>query len=381
MRENPPRRNHRPSRCSGRCCGKTVPAELRGAGTRRARISHVSRVACSRWCVALSSVVLGLAGCGSTKAPAPAATVVTPQAPVQTRGEAHRLVIATASCWLGGLWSDALGERLEARSRGIQMRCDQVLQTVFGAVNPLGYAQLRALEPRIVDDIATQVRILAARDDVDRKHAEDLVKLLLALSDAQRENVLARDAADDVKRDEEIASTHGERMIDKAQAGVLLRRTAGIEALLSRKGDLEHEARGLGLLCALDRLEISRRLPKHLKVYAVGGPFERVFGVAPPPVSDDPTAPIPTGEWPGYLAAVAAAAGHPVPEDATQAIDRETLAWGGVLAGFAERLRVEARAVPGGTALPDVLYRVAMRLDQEHATLLELFHNESAQRR
>ena len=337
----------------------------------------MSRVACSRWCVALSSVVLGLAGCRSTKAPAPAATVVTPQAQAETRGEAHRLVIAAASCWLGGLWSDALGERLDARSRGIQMRCDAVLQSVFGAVNPLGYAQLRALEPRVVDDIATRVRLVAARDGVDRTHADDLVKLLNALSDAQRENVLARDAADDVKRDEEVASTHGERMIDKAQAAVVLRRTSGIEGLLARKGDLAHEARGLGLLCALDRLEISRRLPKHLKMYAVGGPFERVFGVAPPPVSDNPTAPIPTGERPGYLAAVAAAAGHPVPEDATRPIDRETLAWGGVLAGFAERLRVEARAIPPGTPLPDVLMRVAMRLDREHATLLELFHDES----
>jgi hypothetical protein len=115
-------------------------------------------------------------------------------------------------------------------------------------------------------------------------------------------------------------------------------------------------------------------------VYAVGGPFERVFGVPPAPVPADPTAPIPTGTWPRYLMAVAAAAGHPVPPTAVQPIDQETLAWGGVLEGFAQRLRAVGGAVSPGTPLPDVLSRIAVRLDQEDRTLLELFRTESGAR-
>jgi hypothetical protein len=132
----------------------------------------------------------------------------------------------------------------------------------------------------------------------------------------------------------------------------------------------------MGLLCALDRLEIARKLPKHLKVIAVGGPFARLFGVQPPAVPADPTAPIKSGAWPGYLVDVASATGHAVPAEATEAIDRESLAWVGVLAGFADRMRVEARGVSTRTPLPLVLGRVADRLDKESSTMRALFRAE-----
>jgi hypothetical protein len=305
-----------------------------------------------------------------------------PLAGVQTDGEAQRLVVRAASCWMGGLWADALLESPKDRVRTIQRRCDGVLAQLYGAVRPMQYAQLRAIDPRVVDDLAARVRALAQNDRADAAHAEQLVLLVRALADAQRENILARKGADDVKVDEEQPSTPAERSIEKALAAEALQRTDGIRALLALDaGDLSHEARALGLLCALDRLEIARGLPKHLKVLAVGAPFARAFGVPPPPVPEDPAQPIKTGTWPAYLADVAAATGHPVPPLATEAIDREALAWGGVLEAFADRLRTEATAVSTRTPLPMVLERVARRLDQEHRTLRALFQAEQGRAR
>jgi hypothetical protein len=295
----------------------------------------------------------------------------------QTDGEAERLVIGATSCWMGGLWSDALGEPRDARAADIEGRCDAVLVHVYGAVNPMQYRQLRAAEARVVDDLAGRVRAVASNDRIDRVRADALVRLLRAIADAQRENILARGAADDVKKDEAGASTYGERAQDKTFAAQALQQTAGISGLLSLDvGDLSHEARAIGLLCALDRLEIARKLPKHLKVYAVGGPFVPVFGVQPPQVSDDPTAPIPTGTWPGYLVDVASASGHAVPAAATDLLDRESLAWGGVLQAFADQLRNEGAAVATRTPLPFVLAHVADRLDRENSTLRALFKAE-----
>jgi len=298
----------------------------------------------------------------------------------QTDGEAERFVMGAASCWMGGLWADALGEQDEppfnvsdihdARTAGIQRRCEALLVHAYGVVDPTQYQQLRAVEPRLVDELAARVQAIAATDRVDQPHAAELAKLLRVLADAERENILARSAADDVKRDEAGPSGPAERATDKTLAGQALERTAGIQALLTLPpGEYAHEARALGLLCALDRLEIARKLPKHLKIYAVGAPFVPVFGVQPPVVPGDPTVPIKTGTWPGYLVDVAAASGHPVPAGVTEPIDRESLAWVGVLQAFADRLRVEQRAVSTRTPLPLVVGRVADRLEKENGTM------------
>jgi len=256
-----------------------------------------------------------------------------------------------------------------------------LLVRVFGAVSPMQYEQLRAVEPRMVDELALRVQTVASADRVDRAHAEGLVHLLRAVADAERENVLARKAADEVKQDEWKVnpSPAHERVEDKTLAAQALQRTTAIDALLSRDdGDLAPTAHAIGLLCALDRLEIARGLPKHLKLIAVGGPFVRVFGVAPPEVPADPTQPIRSGTWPGYLVDVAAASGHAVPAQATEPIDRESLAWGGVLQAFADKLRADVPGVSKRTPLSDVLSRVAVRLDEEHRTLVALFQAQQS---
>lgn len=337
-----------------------------------------------------AALVAGAVAChssGARQADVPISTAAAQPLPgSQTDGEAERLVVGAAACWMGGLWSDALGEQPDSRAwgiartsdpRAIERRCGAVLARVYGSFDPMRYEQLRAVEPRAVDDIAARVKGVAEADRVDSLHAAQLVQLLRGVADATRENLLARKAADDVKADEEQPSAAYDRALDKTLAARALRKTAAIDALLATDaGDLTPEAHALGLLCALDRLEIGRRLPKHLKVYAVGGPFVRVFGVTPPPVPEDPTAPIRTGTWPGYLVDTSAAAGYPVPAEATEPIDRESLAWGGVLQGFADKLRADASKVSTRTPLPDVLGRVAARLDEEHRTLLALFEAE-----
>ena len=329
-----------------------------------------------------------LAGCTSAaprQADVPLAAMGPKPLPgAQTDGEAERAVMGATACWMGGLWSDALGEKdaaTDARTAGIERRCTAVLAHLYGAVDPMQYRQLRAVEPRVVDDLAARVQAIASNGRVDAHHAADLVKLLRGVAGAQRENVIARAAADDVKRDAPGASTPAERVTDKEYAADALRRTAGIEALLALDaGDLTHEAHAIGLLAALDRMEIARKLPMHLKVYAVGGAFVPVFGVRPPVVPADPAAPLRNGTWLGYLSDVAGAAGHAVPEAATMPLDRETLAWGGVLQAFADRLRAETADVSPRTPLPMVLGNVADRLDRENHTLRALFAAERRER-
>ena len=344
------------------------------------RLHHASALA-----LLLAAALLG---CGtSTTVPphdayAPARDWGTaPLKDAETEAQAQRLVVGTAACWLGGLWSDAAGDPQDedARPKAIVNRCDAVLEHVYGSVDPVRYEQLRAVEPRVVDDIAARVEAVADGDRVDHGHGRALASLLHAVADAQRENVVARQLVNDVRKSEaERGPSHAaERAEDKRYAAHALLQTQGLERLLRMNaGDLSHEARAFGLLCTLDRMAMARGLPKHLKVYAVGAPLSILFGVAPPAVPRDPAAPIKTGTWPTFLADVAAAAGHPVPAEATAPIDHESLAWSGVLAGLSDRLRPEAGAVSDRTPLPKVLSVVVARLDTQDRTMHALFAAE-----
>ncbi len=333
------------------------------------------------------TLALGCQGAPPRQANVPvSATGPEPLSGAETDGEAQRLVVGAVSCWMGGLWADAVGDTPDARAwgelpaprtQGIERRCRTLLVHVYGTATSMQYAQLRAVEPLLVNDLVMRVRTIAGNDRGDRAHVGELVGLLRAVAAAERENVQARVKADNVKRNLRQPSTAAERATDKRLAAEALGHTRAIEALLTPDvGDLSRTAHAVGLLCALDRLEIARGLPKHLKVLAVGGPFARVFGVPPPEVPADPTQPIRTGTWPGYLADVAAASGHLVPPEATEPIDRASLAWGGVLQAFADRLREDAAHVPPRTPLPDVLSSVAARLEQQNRRLVSLFWAE-----
>jgi hypothetical protein len=273
---------------------------------------------------------------------------------------AHALVIQAASCWLGGLWSDALGEVGDARDAGIARRCHALLETAGEPES--AYYPLRALDP-------ATTRRLAAR-------AGGLGALLQSVADASRENMHARRAADQVKEAYE-SSTADERRANKIAAAPALRSSRSLHALLSYGGPYATDARTVGLLLAVDRMEIARGLPKHLKIYAVEGALSDVFGEQAPLLSGVPEQPIPTGTWLAYLTRVARAAGHPVPADARNPSNREPLAWNGVLQGLADRLR-ELHPDP---ALDHVAQNVVARIDRQATTLRRAFDSHTPENR
>jgi hypothetical protein len=277
------------------------------------------------------------------------------------RGHGHALVIAATSCWLGGLWSDAVGEKGDARDAGIRRRCDDILLEVGDSrKEPIAYAPLRALDARTVDRIADRVARAAHDDPREAPQASTLVALLRAVAAASRETVDARRAADKVKQVFETVPP-GEEWRNKEAAAPELRHSAALHALLTHGGPYGEEARVIGTLDALDRVEIARGLPKHLKIYAVEGALLDMFGVSAPELSTNAAAPIKTGTWLTYLTKVAAAAGHPVPAEAKSPQNREPLAWNGVLEGIADRLR----GTHTEPSLDAVTTSIVARIDQQ----------------
>jgi hypothetical protein len=306
------------------------------------------------------------------------------------------LVLEATSCWMGGLWSDALGEVGDRRTAGIDRRCDALLRDLDLTARERGraladrvpppapeeaYYPLRAVAPHIVEAMASEVGHRAAEDPAESANASHLVALVRAVAAAARETVQARRAADAVKDDVAGPAAPANYATDKTKAAATLEARSGIDALFAvDAGPYAPEARAIALLTALDRMEIARGLPKHLKIYAVHAAYADVFGVEAPNVSPVPEAAILSGTWLGYLTQVAVAAGHPVADDARDPQNREFLAWSGVLEGFADRFR--AGAVPDRDAeLARVEQGVITRLDSEVADDREFYEAHAAKDR
>src|SRR5579883_1238161 len=311
------------------------------------------------------SAGLALSGCAGTTTPSPAAPAPTPTwtAGPTNADQVHRLVVQATGCWSGGVWSDALSE-----SGGPDVdRCARVLLEAYGSVDRVRLERLRAVEAVEVHELAERLQQPAAADPAARARVEGLVSLLYAVSDAERETMAARRAADRIKKDIAGEREPGKRPADEREAVAPLGSTAGLQRLLDLDaGALRAEARGIALMCAMDRMQSARGLPKHLKVYAVEGPYRMLFGVAPPAVPDDATESLKGGVWLGYLSEVAHAAGHPVPSKAATVDDKELLAWGGVLAGFSDRLREAMSGISDATELRRVVDGTVRRLDTEY---------------
>ena len=290
--------------------------------------------------------------------------------------QAHALVLQAAGCWFGGLWSDAEGGDASARRAAGEKRCLGLVQRLYGSEDKVKYDQLRLVDAKIVDKLAADVDKLAAADPVDGPRKEPLGRLLRAVAAAQRESNEAHIAADTVKAD--LKAHEPETLSrDETAAVAPLRAHAGLKKLLELDaGDLTGEAHALGLLTAMDRMEVARGLPKHLKVYAVGDAYQLVFGVAPPQVPADATAKLVPGTWLTYLVDVARGAGHAVPSQATSPREREPWAWGGVIAGFGDKLKSDAPRLSGSVA--KIAAAVARRLDAEWAEIPEIAGRQKA---
>ena len=90
-------------------------------------------------------------GAASPAEPAPVG-VVDAASPTAAKGasSAHDLVIIAASCWFGGLWSDALGATAETRRGSAERRCTVAVEAILGAPDKAKYDLLRSLEPATV---------------------------------------------------------------------------------------------------------------------------------------------------------------------------------------------------------------------------------------
>jgi hypothetical protein len=263
---------------------------------------------------------------------------------------------------MGGLWSDALGEKGDARLTGIEHRCDEFLTAT---VEPQeSYYPLRAVDAGTVQRLSSTIQRTALQDPAEAPHASELTALFGAIADAARETIDARRAADVVKEDVTQQPQPPIRRLDKEAAAEKLAADRALHALLQAgPGPYADEARTAGLLFAIDRMEIASGLPKHLKIAALKTEFVDLFGIPPPSLPPGGAAPIPSGTWLLYLTDVATAAGHPLPADARDPQNREPLAWNGVLEGLADRVRAEAPRLPAGSTLSTVARAVVERLD------------------
>jgi hypothetical protein len=273
------------------------------------------------------------------------------------------MVLAATACWMGGFWSDALGEPEPERLAGDHRRCEDLMRDANLPAKAT-YYPLRAIERGTVDDLADKVRAVAAQDAADASRAPELVTLLTSIADACREAMHARRAADKVKENIEANAPLDVKTADKVAAAPVLREASALHALLYLDGPFADEARAIGLLVAIDRVEIARGLPKHLKVYAVEGVFADLFDLAPPALSGEAAAPIRSGTWLAYLGEASSRAGYPIPASARDPQEREPLAWNGMLQGLADQLR----AIPAPKAsspLGAVVRGVTARIDRQ----------------
>src|ERR1700690_40277 len=272
---------------------------------------------------------------------APAAPSPAPPAPLATGPEAHKLVIAAAGCWSGGTWADARGEQDPMKQEGIEARCHDLERRVWGgAEDKTHYEQLRALEMNAVADVVAKVDETAKNDHVDAATRDSLLRLTSALAEEEKEAMLARRAADRVKRD--LDHEPEKLTADEVGAVAPLRAHAKLEPLLKLDaGGLSKEAHALGMLRALDRVELARGLPKHLKLYAVADEFHLLFGVTIPDVPQDATKTLVPGTWLRFLSETAAAAGYPVGDKASTPRERDALAWAGMLHGISDKLKAD----------------------------------------
>jgi hypothetical protein len=253
----------------------------------------------------------------------------------------------------------------DARAKGTEQRCHDLDQRVTGASGKSHYDELRSLEPSATADLVAKVDETAKNDSVDAPRREALVKLVAALANTERELLAARRGADRVKRD---LDHEPERLsTDEVDALLPLRGHLKLEALLKLDaGDLTKEAHALGVLCALERVDIARGLPKHLKFYAAADAFELVFGVTVPDVPEDGTKRLVPGTWLKFLTDTATAAGHPVSAKATTPKDQDRSAWAGMLEGFSDKLKADADGIAATTDLSKVVTVVLQRLEEEY---------------
>lgn len=240
-----------------------------------------------RFCAALALLLCGggLASAGTKPAVPPGQ-------------DGYDLALAATACWFGGVWSDAKNVPAAEVKEADDKRCAAVVRRIYGSEDHTRWEQLRALEVQAVEDLVVKVGGLAAANPAEAPHRDALTKLVRLVAAAQREGMYARRAADRVKLD--IAKTRepGNLSPDEVAAAPALQAHEALQKLLAFDvAPYAHDGRAIGVMLAMDRMEIARGLPKHLKVYAVSGAYALLFAVKPPIVPSDATKPLQGGQW------------------------------------------------------------------------------------
>lgn len=316
---------------------------------------------------ALALLMMTASSCGGARPSSSSATLTqatwNPASVPGPDGRAHRLAIEATACWMGRLWRDAMREEDATRP---DEHCRTLLDETYGEHDAIRLERLRALDVVEIAELEDRILMVAKTDPLDGPRARELRRFLSAVADAQREQMRARRAASRIKKDISGERTPGKRLDDERDAVEPLSEGRDMFALLAYSEEpFAAEAHTIGLFCALDRMNMANGLPKHLKVYALERAFAGVFSVSAPAVPSDATVPMKAGSWLAYLSATAIAAGHPVSPNVTALEAREMLAWTGVLAGFADRLRAEAAHMSDETALKTAAVGASRRLDVE----------------
>ena len=319
----------------------------------------------------LGAVAIFAVACGGDqRAPNPpaitsAASSAAP--PPRDTDSAYRLVVASAACWLGGLWVDAEGESgASERRAGTARRCAEVVRAVSGEDDPSKVEALRVLDPPITDALVVKVKERARADGKSDSDTLALENFATAVVSASREATMARRVATKIRADIEKLKTDKEKAqardrdaerlsADEASAVPSLRASAGLERLLDASaGDYARDAHAIGVMLALTRVRSGQDLPKHMKLYAVSPAYAAVFATKPPSLPEHARDRLKPGTWLAYVVRVAAACGHPVPDSAKTAKEKEALAWAGGLAGLADRLEADESQIKN----PDLLEAV-----------------------
>jgi len=280
-------------------------------------------------------------------------------------GQAVALVVRAASCWLGDVWSDALGQ-LEQPS-ATEARCRQLARTVYDDDQAAQSADdsLRWVSPRAVADVRGRLGAIADHDAVDESRKAAVLRVFDALASAAREDAHARHMVDRMKESFALAPNTQGRAEDKRAAAPLVAKHDALDAFLEvDAGELTGDARVLALLVALDRVQVARALPPELGLRAVAGPLTKIFGAPPPTLAADPATSVGIEKWTEYLGSVATVEKRPVPASLRSEAATERVAYTSVLEGFSERLRAQR---PTLAILADVTRTTTTALDSEYA--------------
>ncbi|MCS6915764.1 MAG: hypothetical protein RMK29_21385 [Myxococcales bacterium] len=295
--------------------------------------------------------------------PKPAQVAVQMDQSMRQGRAGYELALQAIGCWLGGLWAEAEGYLPKERHAATEVRCREVLRRAFGESRQR-YVRLRQLDPALVDELGRKAGQMAGPE------REEVFHLLRAVADAEREALEARRAASLIQRDLNQPQELTQLTWQEVQALSALRRSEALGRLLSTElGPHTDDARILGLLVAIDRVETVRTVPRYLAPYAIESVGKLLFGIDLPPEVEDPTRPLPPGAWLKYLCDVARAAGHPVPDWVQKPEDRGLLAFAGILKALAGRIcQEEARlSKDAEPTLRRIVHAVARRLEQDYA--------------